>query len=270
MARVLVSDAADRRLKQGSAVVIGPEQVVTNCHVVNGGQRIAVKAGADSRPASIAVADEEFDLCKLDVPGLEAPAVDIASVAEVRTGQRVYAIGAPLGLELTISEGIVSSLREVENGKVIQTTAPVSPGSSGGGLFDAEGRLIGIVTFQTRSGQNLNFAVPADWISEMRARGPGGARVAAAEPTIAEMVVGKWWCFGTISGRNGEYTYDSAGNLHIVSSDGRNIVTRYQVSGRRILYQWGNGAFALDIESIESGRMVQLTGEGQRLACDRR
>ena len=196
--------------------------------------------------------------------------MNIASVADVRTGQRVYAIGAPLGLELTISEGIVSSLREVENGKVIQTTAPVSPGSSGGGLFNAEGQLIGIVTFQTRSGQNLNFAVPADWISEMRARAPGGTRVAAAEPTIAEMVVGHWWCFGSISGRNGEYTYDSAGNLHIVSSDGRNIVTRYQVSGRRILYQWSNAAFALDIESIEPSRMVQLTGEGQRLACDRR
>ena len=63
-----------------------------------------------------------------------------------------------------------SAARESQGDKIIQTTAPVSPGSSGGGLFDIAGRMVGVVTFQIRVGHNLNFAVPADWVSEMRTR----------------------------------------------------------------------------------------------------
>jgi tetratricopeptide (TPR) repeat protein len=69
-------------------------------------------------------------------------------------------------LELTLSEGIISSLRPVEGGKYLQITAPLSPGSSGGGLFDEEGRLIGLPSFQLSEGQQLNFAVPVEWITE--------------------------------------------------------------------------------------------------------
>jgi S1-C subfamily serine protease len=135
------------------------------------------------------VADEQFDLCSLDVSGFDAPAVAIGSIEMVQTGERVFAIGAPLGLDLTISEGIVSSLRDMPQGRVIQTSAPVSPGSSGGGLFDAQARLVGIVTFQTRSGQNLNFAVPADWIAQMSNRSaPSGAADETAERQGAEPV----------------------------------------------------------------------------------
>jgi S1-C subfamily serine protease len=104
------------------------------------------------------------------VPGLGAPAVAIGSADTLRTGQKVFAIGAPQGLELTISDGIVSGMRELPQGRVIQTTAPISPGSSGGPLFDTYGRLVGIMTFQHRTGQNLNFAVPADWIANLRSR----------------------------------------------------------------------------------------------------
>lgn len=85
-------------------------------------------------------------------------------------GQRVYTLGAPLGLELTFSEGMISSLRKADGGLLIQTTTPISPGSSGGGLFDENGVLIGITTFQTTKGQNLNFAVPAEWISSVSER----------------------------------------------------------------------------------------------------
>jgi S1-C subfamily serine protease len=94
--------------------------------------------------------------------------------SETRVGQRVYAIGSPQGLELTLSEGLVSALRQTTNGSIIQTTAPISPGSSGGGLFNANGQLVGIVTFQSRTGQNLNFALPAHWISEMKPRDATG------------------------------------------------------------------------------------------------
>jgi hypothetical protein len=154
---------------QGSGVVIDSGVVVTNCHVVADASQIAVKVGGEVYDARIKVADREFDLCSLSVDGLTAPAVFVAS-GEWRVGQRVFAIGSPYGLDLTLSEGLISSLRETSRGNLIQTTAPISPGSSGGGLFNTSGQLIGIVTFQHRSGQNLNFAVPAAWIGEMTTR----------------------------------------------------------------------------------------------------
>lgn len=94
--------------------------------------------------------------------------------AKLAIGERVYAVGAPEGLESTFSEGIISSLRENDGVHVIQTSAPISPGSSGGGLFDAQGNLVGITTFYLKEGQSLNFAVPADGIGELLAA-PGSA-----------------------------------------------------------------------------------------------
>ena len=169
-ARITVHDVSGRTVGLGSGVVVGNGQVITNCHVATAGGTLAVKVGGEQFSASVEVADEEYDLCRLSVSGLAAPAVPIGSIDSLRTGQKVYAIGAPQGLELTISDGIVSAFRDMPQGRIIQTTAPISPGSSGGPLFDAYGRLVGIMTFQHRSGQNLNFAVPADWIGQVRSR----------------------------------------------------------------------------------------------------
>ena len=169
-ARITVHDVSGRAVGLGSGVVTGIGTVITNCHVATAGGSLTVKVGAEQFSASVEVADEEYDLCKLSVTGLTAPAVTIGTAESLKTGQKVYAIGSPQGLELTISDGIVSGMRNLPQGRVIQTTAPISPGSSGGPLFDAYGRLVGIMTFQHRSGQNLNFAVPADWIADMRSR----------------------------------------------------------------------------------------------------
>jgi S1-C subfamily serine protease len=169
-ARITVHDVSGRAVGLGSGVVVGNGQVVTNCHVATAGGTLAVKVGGEQFSASVEVADEEYDLCRLSVSGLAAPAVPLGSIDSLKTGQKVYAIGAPQGLELTISDGIVSAFRDMPQGRIIQTTAPISPGSSGGPLFDAYGRLVGIMTFQHRSGQNLNFAVPADWIGQLRSR----------------------------------------------------------------------------------------------------
>ena len=168
--RVIASHASGDPVSQGSGVVVARGEVITNCHVTDPGVQVEVKVGNDTYPASVSLADHEFDLCRLAVSGLDAAPVTVAGAGDLQTGERVFAIGAPRGLELTISDGIVSSLRETASGRIIQTTAAVSPGSSGGGLFDAQARLVGIVTFQARDGQNLNFAVPADWIAQMRSR----------------------------------------------------------------------------------------------------
>jgi len=169
-ARITVHDVSGRTVGLGSGVVVGNGQVITNCHVATAGGSLSVKVGGEQFSASVEVADEEYDLCRLNVSGLSAPTVPMGSIDSLKTGQKVYAIGAPQGLELTISDGIVSAFRDMPQGRIIQTTAPISPGSSGGPLFDAYGRLVGILTFQHRSGQNLNFAVPADWIGQVRSR----------------------------------------------------------------------------------------------------
>lgn len=184
-ARITVYDISGRAVGLGSGVVTAPGTVMTNCHVAMAGGSLNVKVGAEQFPASVEIADEEYDLCRLSVSGLSAPAVTIGSASTLKTGQKVYAIGSPEGLELTISDGIVSGMRDLPQGRVIQTTAPISPGSSGGPLFDAYGRLVGIMTFQHRSGQNLNFAVPADWIAEIRSRSASNPLTEAMQKSMA-------------------------------------------------------------------------------------
>lgn len=182
--RINVSRRDGSPVALGTGVVVEPDTVVTNCHVALSGDQVQVRDQQQALlPASIVVADEEFDLCKLRVSGLSAKPVSIGASTQLNVGQKVFAIGSPQGLDLTLSDGLVSSLRETPYGTVIQTTAPVSPGSSGGGLFDQRGRLVGIITFQMRSGQNLNFAIPVEWIDKMTNRRSDAWREQGAGPS---------------------------------------------------------------------------------------
>jgi serine protease Do len=88
--------------------------------------------------------------------------VPIRSYGELKIGERVYSIGAPAGLELTMSDGLLSGKRLISGRHLVQTTAPISPSSSGGGLFDEAGNLIGITTFYLKDSENLNFAISAE------------------------------------------------------------------------------------------------------------
>ena len=160
------------KLGSGSAVVIAPETLITNCHVLRKASRIAVTAENVSIGATLEMWDTVRDICQVKAKNLRAPAVSIGSSSALKVGQSVFSIGNPLGLELTLGAGLISSLRKNEQSQLvaIQTSSPVSPGSSGGGLFDDQGRLVGITTFQKTEGQNLNFAIPVEWIKELPAR----------------------------------------------------------------------------------------------------
>jgi serine protease Do len=273
VARIQVMDVSGHVIALGSGVVIDKAVVLTNCHVAKRGVKLTVKVGDAVMPATIQLADEEFDLCRLTVPGLVAPAVAIGSVASLRTGQRVYAIGAPAGLELTISEGIVSALRKVDEGTVIQTTAPISPGSSGGGLFDASGAMVGIVTFQHRFGQNLNFALPADWIGQMRARRASDATLQASlsgNPSDASsaLILGQWICRDWVSGRTSQYTFEADGTVSIAMSEGHVGTLNYRLSGKTLQVSDAKQTRTTKIEELTSGKMV-LHGPDQSIACER-
>jgi hypothetical protein len=147
----------------GSGVVIAPGRVITNRHVIEDGLNFKVEHDGETWPARLIKVDSDHDLAELSAEGLKVPAVQARDSSTLAVGETVYAIGAPEGLELTISEGLISGLRDFENGRVVQTSAAISPGSSGGGLFDGGGRLVGISTFYLKGGQSLNFALPAGW-----------------------------------------------------------------------------------------------------------
>jgi len=162
----------------GTAEVLGPRTLVTACHVVRSSASISVTHSGSQKIYPIAQVTPDpsakRDLCILTTTeDISAPAVDVAPADSVKVGDRVFAIGAPLGLELTLSDGLVSSLRASPDEVLptIQSSAPVAPGSSGGGLFDIQGRLIGLTMSTAGVGTaTLNFSDPAAWALEVPAR----------------------------------------------------------------------------------------------------
>lgn len=169
---VTTYDAQGKTLSTGSAVVIAPETLITNCHVLKAAVSYSVRQGNTSHRATLQHGDSERDLCQMQVPQMKSPPAAVQAELPV-IGQRVYALGAPRGLEATLTDGLVSAIRRNAAGQVdfIQTSAPLSPGSSGGGLFDDQGRLVGITTSGVDgAAQNLNFARPAGMIADVPAR----------------------------------------------------------------------------------------------------
>lgn len=149
----------------GSAVAISEDLALTNCHVVGiGKESLRLGAGKNevATDVELVAANFDSDRCVIKVRGLTLkPIRGIRLVTTLDIGETVYAIGNPRGLQRTISQGLLSGVRDAAETRLIQTTAPISPGSSGGGQFDGRGNLIGITTLTVVDSQNLNFAVSA-------------------------------------------------------------------------------------------------------------
>jgi S1-C subfamily serine protease len=156
---VYVVRAGDRL---GSAVAISEHELLTNCHVVAEAKHVSIARDKKEGAADVVSVNSKADRCVLKTDNKLETWVTVRPYDDIKVGERAVTIGTPQGLELTVAEGIVSSKRTHDDSKLIQTTAPISQGSSGGGLFDGEGHLLGITTFYLRSGQNLNFAVAAE------------------------------------------------------------------------------------------------------------
>lgn len=274
--RINVMDGTSRLIDTVSGVVIEPGVVITNCHVAARGTTLGVKVRNEIRPATVQVADEALNLCRLSVPGLDIPPVQVGSVWTLHTGQRVLAIGAPVGIEASMKDGVVSTLAQVDLGTVIQTTAPISPGWSGGGLFDMSGHLVGITTYHHPYGPNINVALPADWITQMQARSASASnpqQVAAAQTQdiSAALIAGRWVCFGSVPGRNGDYTFRDDGRVLITTSEGRPSDSRYSVAKRALQFNSGAQTATFNIETFTPTKMVwQLGAADNRVVCDRR
>ncbi len=211
-----------RQQSSGSGVIVEPEgYIITNSHVVLGAERVQVllspQSGKDSsehhsilRPrgrvvaAQIVGVDVETDLAVLKVPMKGLPALELGDSESVQQGQLVLALGSPLGLENSVSMGVVSStarqLRPEDPMIYIQTDAPINPGNSGGPLVDTEGRVIGINTLlysQSGGNEGIGFAAPSNIVKavfdQIRLHGRvRRAEIGVETQTITPMLAAGW------------------------------------------------------------------------------
>ncbi len=155
----------DGKVAYGSAVAITSKLAITNCHIVIGaGDNIYIGATQNEgvERATLIGADFIADQCVVGVSRIDLqPVAGLRRFDSIQVGEPVYAIGNPRMLERTLSDGLLSGKRNIRGARYLQTTAAISPGSSGGGLFDARGNLLGITSYTLKDSQNLNFAIPA-------------------------------------------------------------------------------------------------------------
>jgi S1-C subfamily serine protease len=167
---VLVStaDARGRPLSFGSGFVVRKGVVLTNLHVLKGCTAGSVRLIGDGESARIAGAlawDAALDLALLSVPTLEAAPLSLGDSSAASIGDKVFVVSNPQNLEGTFSEGIVSGKRA--DVRLLQITAPISGGSSGGPVLDANARVIGVATSSLKTGQNLNFAITVEYVAKL-------------------------------------------------------------------------------------------------------
>lgn len=155
----------------GSGFIVDSNgKIVTNYHVIEGAYRAKVKtaSGTSYNVEKVLSYNEMNDLIVLKVSAIGLPAVSLGDSGLIETGNNIYAIGNPLGLESTISNGLVSTKsRDIDGTNYIQISAPISSGSSGGALVDDQGKVIGITAAVYYGGQNLNFAVPVNLLKPL-------------------------------------------------------------------------------------------------------
>ena len=155
--------AADQHYNLGSGVVVAPGRVVTSCHVTASAPSIRVLYGGLRFPVKLQRADIRHDLCMLDVPDLAAAPIRLGTTRSLQLGDRVVAMGFTGGYELQFADGVVRGLHTDGGLPIIKSSTAFSSGASGGGLFDGDGRLVGILTFRLRGTDDCYFSMPVDW-----------------------------------------------------------------------------------------------------------
>lgn len=194
---IVVSDKNGHPVAQGSGFLISKDgQVVTNYHVIRSGSSAVIKFpdGAFFVVDGVLASDKDRDVAIIKAHGNDFRALTLGDSDRLQVGEEVVAIGSPLSLESTVSNGIVSAIRTVEDegGKFLQITVPISPGSSGGPLFNMSGKVVGITTSHIKGGENLNFAIPINDVKPtLLARSPRARALPdEAEPVAADRTTG--------------------------------------------------------------------------------
>ncbi len=183
---LVMEDADGGALGFGSGFIVGKGLVATNLHVVEDTAKGYVKRlGQETKYniEGITATDDDNDLAILMV-SLDVPALSLGDSDAVQVGEAVYAVGNPRGLDGTFSQGVISRIWEFNTFKRLQFTAPISPGSSGGPVLNEAGEVIGISVAIFRGGQNLNFAIPSNYLKALIVRSGIAKPISQGKPSI--------------------------------------------------------------------------------------
>ena len=188
---VTVEDDNGELLRYGSGFLVHDGEIVTNYHVVEGAtggyaNLVGQKTKYDLQ--RVVAVDRERDLVLLKIAPSGAPALRIGDSDTVQVGDPVYAIGNPLGWEGTFSQGVISGVRWLDNQELFQITAPISPGSSGGPVLNSTGEVIGIAVSAVQDGQNLNFAIPANYLATLLESSTSSESVAMSQNDARDLL----------------------------------------------------------------------------------
>ncbi len=188
---VLAADAKGEKNNLGSGVIISPTEIVTSCKVIEAAADIVITQGSALSKATVRFKDVERDLCQLHIDSplpSGVPAAMPATATEAEAGQELYAIGSPRGMERSINRTMVSAMRDVPGSKIklIQIDALLPGGMAGGGVFDQDAKLVGIIVTQFRQVENASYAAPSAWIADLSQRGRDVPLAAAASPAAPD------------------------------------------------------------------------------------
>jgi tetratricopeptide (TPR) repeat protein len=163
---IYVKSADSKIVAQGTGFLVEGGKIITNKHVIQNGSPL-IDLGGVRIPAIVESTDDLNDLAVLTVAAEISVEPLVLSDKIPAPSSNVFAIGNPRGLEKSISTGVLSGVRNVGKRELIQITTPVSPGSSGGPVFDSSGHVVGVTVSSIEEGQNLNFAVPASAVIKL-------------------------------------------------------------------------------------------------------
>lgn len=192
--KIVVYDVTGTKRGEASGFFIGGGKIVTNAHVLEAAYSAEVQSLLKTYEyVTIRKRDDDVDLALLAVQDVGERTIALAAGSDLRPGQRVLAIGNPLGLERTVSDGLISAVRGIRGEiQLIQISAPISPGSSGGPLLNMQGCVIGVTSAGLSEGQNLNFAIGIETLTQFLQMPDNAEALEKARTRVLWRTILKW------------------------------------------------------------------------------
>lgn len=268
-------DANNRVVQSGTGFIVAANgTIVTNYHVVQGANTLQVEVNSGEIYDNVfyVTSDPRRDIALIRIYAEGLRALPLGSDTEAGIGEKVYVMGNPLGQTNTFSDGIVSAKRTMEGVSLLQITAPISSGSSGGPVMNGRGEVIGVATMGVRGGQNLNFAVPSRYIRPLLATGEAPKRFTASvlPPSTGGLIEPPQTGRGTGSGSgSGQGSGSGAGGndefARQVAAQLTRIDERMRTNGMTRSHNVGNGALAQNATDsyslqLEAGKRYGIVG----------
>ena len=170
---IVMQDQSSNMISQGSGFFVERDKVLTNAHVIKGGTHGYIILGSNNTVVAISQLlsqNGKIDLALLKVNTQAGVPLEIEGTKDLEIGETIYVVGSPLGYLSTFTDGIVSAFRSTVDGRQIQISAPISPGSSGGPILNKSGKVVGVAVSTAGQGQNINFAIPIKYYSLLQTR----------------------------------------------------------------------------------------------------